>query len=121
MGRGDPGAADPHRQGSLELGRSILLAYAGVLIWLSPLALQDYPNHLARVFVLSDLIFHHGAHFGEQFQYRFLAIPYILGDLLLAGAVALFGIGGAAALWTTVVFLSAVRAALLSAHDAAGQ
>jgi hypothetical protein len=89
-----------------RLAAVFALAYVVVLGWLSPLSLQDYPNHLARALVMSDLLFHHGAHFGELFQYRFLAIPYILGDLILASATALFGIAGAAVLWSTLVFLS---------------
>lgn len=89
-----------------SLAAVFVIGYVIVLGWYSPLPLQDYPNHLARVLVLSDLLFHHGAHFGESFQYRFLAIPYILGDLVLASATALLGIAGAAVLWSTLVFLS---------------
>jgi hypothetical protein len=91
---------------------ALLLGYAAVIIWLSPLALQDFPNHLARTAVLSDLIFHHGAQFGGQFQYHFLPIPYIAGDLILAAAMAVFGSDVTAALWSTLVFLS-LPAALL--------
>jgi hypothetical protein len=94
------------------LGGLLLVCYAAVFMRLSPLALQDYPNHLARAFILSDLIFHHGARFGEQFQYHFLAIPYVLGDLALASAIAVLGTAGAAALWSTLTFLS-LPAALL--------
>jgi hypothetical protein len=89
-----------------SLAAAFLLVHVVALVWLSPLPLQDFPNHLARVLVLSDLIFQHGAHFGSQFQYRFLAIPYVLGDLVLAAATALLGLAGAAALWSVLVFLS---------------
>ncbi len=83
-----------------------LAGYSIAFAWLSPLSLQDYPNHLARAQVIADLIFHHGARFGGAFHYHFVAIPYLLGDLLLAGASELFGIQHAAALWSVFVFLS---------------
>ena len=91
---------------------TMLTAYAAVLLWYSPLPLQDYPTHIARAGILADLIFHHGARFGAVFQYHFLAIPYILGDLLMAGATEIFGASGAAALWSVISFLS-LPAALL--------
>jgi len=80
--------------------------YAVAFAWLSPLMLQDYPNHLARTWVMSDLLFNHGAQFGDAFQFHFAAIPYILGDLLLAGVTELFGIATAATVWSLLVFLS---------------
>ncbi len=83
-----------------------LLAYVAAVIRNSPLPLQDYPTHLARGLILSDLIFHAGQHFGAEFQYRFLPIPYILGDLLMAGATELFGVDRAAALWSVLTFVS---------------
>jgi hypothetical protein len=88
------------------------VAYAVMFAWLSPLALQDFPNHLARVRVIVDLLFQHGAHFGDQFELHFLAIPYLLGDLALAAATRLFGVANAAVFWSILTFLS-LPAALL--------
>ena len=65
-----------------------VLLYMAVIAWFSPLVIQDYPNHLARALIMEDLLFHHGAVFGSDYQYHFLFTPYVLGDLLLAGLVA---------------------------------
>jgi hypothetical protein len=99
-------AVEPSTRVLWGLAALLLTAYAIAFAWLSPLLLQDYPNHLARTWVMSDLVFHHGAQFGQAFRYQFAAIPYILGDLTLVGATELFGISAAAALWSLVVFLS---------------
>jgi hypothetical protein len=88
------------------------VAYVVAFAAFAPLTLQDYPNHLARAWVLSDLIFHHGARFGEVFQFHFLAIPYILGDLISAAATELLGPARVASLWSILAFLS-LPAALL--------
>jgi hypothetical protein len=88
---------------------ALLLTVAYVAVFAhfsSTLPLQDYPNHLARAVVMADLLFHHGANFGGVFEYHFLAVPYVLGDLALAAAIGLFGITGAAALWNAVMVLS---------------
>ena len=84
----------------------VIAAYVVVFLVLAPLALQDYLNHLARAWVLADLVFHNGARFGTAFQYHFAAIPYVLGDLLLAGVTELLGTAAAASLWSVFVFLS---------------
>lgn len=91
---------------------AVLGAYVAVLVRYSPLALQDYPTHLARARIIADLLFEHGAHFGAQFQFHWLAIPYVAGDLLTACAIEWLGVDRAAALWSVLVFLS-LPAALL--------
>jgi hypothetical protein len=83
-----------------------VLSYIAVLVWFSPLDVQDYPNHLARALIMEDLIFHQGAEFGQTYQFHFLFTPYVLGDLLLATAVHLFGINAAAIIWMLLTFLS---------------
>jgi hypothetical protein len=83
-----------------------VLLYVGVIAWFSPLVIQDYPNHLARALIMDDLLFHHGAAFGSDYQYHFLFTPYVLGDLILAGLVAVVGLGAAAILWAILTFLS---------------
>jgi hypothetical protein len=81
-------------------------AYAALFAWMSPLALQDFPNHLARVRVIADLLFEHGERFGSLFELHFHAIPYLLGDLILAAATQVLGVTGAAVFWSTLSFLS---------------
>jgi hypothetical protein len=87
-----------------------VLAYLGVFLWFSPLPLQDYPNHLARAVIMADLLFRHGAEFGQGYQFHFLLTPYLLGDLLLAALVYLSGVGVAAVIWAILTFLSAPAA-----------
>jgi hypothetical protein len=85
----------------------LVAAYIAVFAhFSSALPLQDYPNHLARALVMADLMFHHGSNFGAVFQYRFLAVPYVLGDLVLATFVGFFGVAVATGLWTSLVLLS---------------
>jgi len=90
--------------------RSVLLLaallYVGIIAWFSPLVIQDYPNHLARALIMEDLIFHDGAQFGNAYQYHFLFIPYVLGDLILAALTALVGVTAAGGLWVILTFLS---------------
>lgn len=81
-------------------------AYLLIFLLLAPLPLQDYPNHLARAFVMNDLLFHDGARFGAVFEYHFLAVPYILNDWLLSLLIEFGGEQKAAAAWPAVVFLS---------------
>jgi hypothetical protein len=68
--------------------------------------LGDFPNHLARATVMADLMFHHGSHFGADFQYQFMFVPYVLADLALTGLVGLLGPVDAASVWECVTFLS---------------
>ena len=98
----------PNRAGALGWTLVVVLAaaYTAIFAWLSAFSLQDYPNHLARAVAMSDLLFHGGERFGDLYQYHFAAVPYVLGDLLLAGAVELFGVRGATTLWIAVVIAS---------------
>jgi hypothetical protein len=90
----------------------LLLAYVIVIARSSAIGLGDTSNHLARAYVMADLIFHHGVHFGAQFEYHFQAVPYVLPDLLLAAAVEVLGPRIAVASWTVLIFM-AIPAALL--------
>jgi hypothetical protein len=98
----------PGRTGAIgwTVAAILMVAYAAIFGWYSAFSLQDFPNHLARAVAMADLTFQGGARFGELFQYHFAAVPYVLGDLVLAGAVELFGVRGATALWIAVVILS---------------
>ena len=99
-------AVRPHVKVLWGMAVLSIAAYVVAFAWLSPLSLQDYPNHLARVSVMADLLFHHGARFGADFRFHFAAIPYMLGDLVLVCATELFGIATAATVWSIFVFLS---------------
>lgn len=93
-------------------GLILLAAYCLLFVWLSPLPVQDFPDHLARAVAMDDLLFHGGARFGSIFHFHLEWIPYLLGDLILTAAVAIFGTTGGAAFWTLLVFLSLPCAAL---------
>jgi len=101
----------------------VVLAYLGVFLWFSPLLAQDYPNHLARAQILADLLFQHGAEFGQSFRFHLLWIPYVSGDLVLATLVQLAGIKAAAAIWAILVFVSlpAAVCAYLRARGTSGE
>jgi hypothetical protein len=84
----------------------VMAGYLLVLTQSSYFSLLDLPNHLARATVMADLMFHHGAHFGGDFQYGFMAVPYVLGDIVFATLVALLGPDAAAIFWECLAFLS---------------
>jgi len=94
----------------------ICAAYLAVIAPLSLTSLQDYPNHLARALVMSDLLWHHGSRFGSSFELHWLAVPYLLPDLLLAALVTLCGAALAASLYTALVLLSLPCALLVYTH-----
>ena len=93
-------------------GLAVTAAYCLLFIVLSPLPVQDLPDHLARAVAMNDLLFHGGARFGGIFYFSLQWIPYLLGDLILTLGVALLGPTGGAALWIVLVFLSFPCAAL---------
>jgi hypothetical protein len=93
-------------------GIILTVAYCILFVLLSPLPVQDLPDHVARAAAMSDLLFHGGERFGEIYQFHLLWIPYLLGDLILTAAVALFGLTGGAALWVLLVFLAFPCAAI---------
>jgi hypothetical protein len=98
----------PSRSGAVGWTVVVFLtvAYAAIFAWLAGFSLQDYPNHLARAVVMSDFLFHGSERFGDLYQYHFTAVPYVLGDLLLAAAVELCGVRGATTIWIALVILS---------------
>lgn len=95
------------------IAAALLLAYTIVIAMSSAIGLGDIPNHLARAYIMADLIFHHGAVFGTQFEYHFQAVPYVLPDFLLTAAVEVLGPRIALASWTVATFLSIPAALLL--------
>jgi hypothetical protein len=105
---------------NVKLGWVLVLAlsaaYLVFFVQLTSLPLEDYPNHVARGLVLSDLLFHHGARFGHEFSMAPMLIPYLLPDLILATAIGLFGTAGGAGLFTVLVLLSLPCALLFYLH-----
>ena len=95
-----------------KAGLVLILAYCILFVLLSPLPVQDFPDHLARAVAMDDLLFHGGMRFGAIFHFHLEWIPYLLGDLILTGAVAVLGPTGGAALWILLVFISLPCAAL---------
>src|SRR5450432_2278075 len=96
----------------------MVLAYSWVLLQFVPPVLQDYPNHVARALVMDDLLFHGGGRFGATFEFKFMAAPYILNDLLLAAAIETLGVKIASGLWSLLVFLAIPVALLFYTHVA---
>jgi hypothetical protein len=80
-------------------------AYVLFFVRLTSFPLQDYPNHIARAVIMADLLFHHGARFGQEFATQLMLAPYILGDLILAASVAVFGPVTGAGIFTALVLL----------------
>src|SRR5579864_1856410 len=94
---------------------AIAISWMGYLLLLasaSAMSLQDMPNHLARAQVTADLLLHHGQAFGGEFQWHFMLVPYVLGDLLMTASVELLGVQDGAFVWTAAVLI-AFAAALL--------
>jgi hypothetical protein len=85
---------------------AICAAYVLFFVRLTSVPLQDYPNHVARAVVMADLLFHHGVRFGHEFTVQLMLVPYILGDLILAACVELFGTAGGTGVFTTLMLLS---------------
>jgi hypothetical protein len=107
-----PASAPDLTKVTWAVGIVLLAAYSAVLVALSPLPIQDLPGHVARAVVMNDLIFHAGARFGDTFQFHWLPIPYLLGDLMLTAAVGPLGPAAASAFWSVFVFLSLPCAAV---------
>jgi hypothetical protein len=80
--------------------------YLLLIARLTSFPFEDFPDHLARAEVLSDLLFHHGARFGWEFTFHWQPVPYLLHDLVLSSCVALFGTRAGGVLFTELVVLS---------------
>lgn len=81
-------------------------AYVACIVRLTSYPMQDYANHLARADVMADILFHHGARFGQVFQVHLTPVPYVLPDLILMCAVEVFGVAAGAGVFTGLVLLS---------------
>lgn len=87
----------------------LLIGYLALIARLTSFPFEDFPDHLARARVLEDLLFHHGARWGEVFAFHWQLVPYLLHDLLLTSLIAAFGTtaGGIVFLELTVLALPA--------------
>ena len=92
-------------------------AYVVCIVKLTSFPMQDYANHVARAEVMADLLFHHGSSFGRDFQLHLVPVPYVLPDLILAGAVEVFGIPVGAGIFTGLVLLSLPCALVFYAYS----
>jgi hypothetical protein len=90
----------------------VCAAYVAVIAPLTSFPMQDYPNHVARAAIMADILFHHGAQFGRFFEVHLAAVPYVLPDLILAGAVDVFGPSIGAGVCTSLAVLSLPSALL---------
>lgn len=84
----------------------ICAAYLFYFANLRAFPLQDFPNHIARAVVISDLLFDHGVRYGQTYSLALLPIPYVLHDLILAGLVKLFGVQAGSAIFCAFVLVS---------------
>ncbi len=66
--------------------------------------------------MLADLLFAHGARFGDQFTAHLAPVPYVLGDLVLAALIRVFGTAAGAGVFTGLVLLSLPAALMLWAR-----
>jgi hypothetical protein len=70
---------------------ALLALYAVFGLCLGNAPMQDLPDHMTRAHIIADLIFGHGAQFGNHFLLQPSFSPYIAGDLLLATVDRLLG------------------------------
>lgn len=71
------------------LAASMYAAYIVALWLLDMWPYQDIPNHIARAFIVSDLLFDQGAVFGSDFEFSFSLVPTAIVDLALAATMRL--------------------------------
>ena len=95
---------------------ALCAAYVICMVRLTSFPMQDYANHVARAKIMADIVFDHGAVFGRYFELHLMAVPYVLPDLMLMGAVELFGPDAGAGVFTAFVLLSLPCALLVYAR-----
>lgn len=77
----------------------LLMLYVAFGLCLGGAPMQDLPNHLTRAHIMADLLFNHGAQFGDLFAVKLDFSPYLAGDLLLASLDRAIGTAWAARVW----------------------
>jgi hypothetical protein len=90
----------------LSLAAVVCAEYVYYFATLRAFPLQDFPNHLARATVIADLLFDHGARFGETYTLSLLPVPYVLHDLLFATLIEVLGVQAGGACFAVIVVLS---------------
>jgi hypothetical protein len=90
--------------------------YVALIAQLTSFPFEDMPDHLARATVLGDLLFHHGAQWGQIFAFHFRPVPYLLYDLVLTSLIAALGTAAGGVLFNELVLLSLPCALLYYMH-----
>jgi len=65
----------------------------------------DLPNHSARCFIMSELLFSGTSHFSDFYSLRLGFVPYLLGDLVYAMLFKVFDWSLAERLWVTSAYI----------------
>lgn len=78
---------------------ALVALYAAFGLCLGNAPTQDFPDHLTRAHIIADLLFNHGAQFGDFFALKFSFFPYVVGDLLLASLDRCIGTAWACRVW----------------------
>ena len=91
-----------------EAGIGLLVAalYVAFLYSLTNFPFSDLPDHLARATIIDDLVYRHGANYGQRFAFEPGFLPYVGGDYLLMQLVRGFGAETAGRLWEVATFLT---------------
>ncbi len=77
----------------------LVALYAAFGLCLANAPMQDLPDHLTRAHIIADLIFDHGAQFGEAFALKSSFSPYLAGDMVLASLDRCIGTAWASRIW----------------------
>jgi hypothetical protein len=96
---------------------ALLVASYLVLIGrLTSFPFEDFPDHVARAKVLTDLLFHHGAQWGGVFAFHLRLVPYLLHDIILTSLVAALGTTAGGVVFNALGVLSLPCALLYYMH-----
>ena len=84
---------------------TVILALYLIVWWLFPaMPYFDLPNHVTRCYLIGEVL--KQSELGQLFTFDFHFMPYILGDLLLAGILQFTSIEVGGVLWVTLAFIS---------------
>lgn len=86
------------------LGVFLITAY--LVLWLSlrHYPFLDFPNNLARAFIISQLLTDPGSPFHQHFVFFPSFRPHILGDILMSQLLRIVSLEAAAQLWIVLAF-----------------
>jgi hypothetical protein len=77
----------------------LLASYLALGLCLENAPMQDLPDHVMRAHIIGDLLFRHGAQFGDLFVFKRNFSPYLGGDLVLASLDWFLGTAWASRVW----------------------